>query len=137
MKLKLSILFALSLLIFSCKVSWVPTRSEQAISQVKQAAQSTDSLYNVIITSSDKSYNTYAEGYQDINLQITQILLFDASRNNSKRIVEIATDIHNTFLEYQTKHKNSGTLNNSQLQTNKDYLHALFSALYNAENHFK
>lgn len=121
----------------SCKVTLVPARSPEAITQVQQAAAATDSLYDAIISSHDKSYASYALGYDAINEQITQILILDSSRNNAKRVLTIAHDINNRFLKYQSDHQRAGKLNNSQALSKKDYMHSLFSSLQNAENNFK
>lgn len=140
MKLKfsmISLLFFAVVAFTSCKVSLVPSRSPEAIAAVQQASASTDNLYNDIIGSSDKTYSTYADNYQVVNQQIEQILVLDSARNKAKVILIIANDIQKRFAKYEAEHKDAGSINNSEAQTYKDYMHALFSSLLNAESNFK
>jgi hypothetical protein len=132
-------IFLLAALIFtvSCKVSLVPARSQDAITQVEQASTASDNLYDGIIASSDKSYNTYASNYDAVDQQITQILVLDSSRKNSKVLLIIANDLAKRFQTYQSEHKDAGSINGSQARTYKDYIHALFESLHNAEINFK
>jgi hypothetical protein len=132
-------IFLLAALIFtvSCKVSLVPARSQDAITQVEQASTASDNLYNSIINSSDKSYDAYAANYEAVNEQITQILVLDSSRKNSKVLLIIANDLAKRFQTYQSEHKDAGSINGSQARTYKDYIHALFESLHNAEINFK
>ncbi len=138
MKFKLFLFASIVAISFaSCKVSLVPTRSQDAITAVQNAAIATDNLYSDIIGSTEKDYATYATNYEIVNKQITEIIIMDSERKKSGVILIIAQDIHKRFQKYQEEHRQAGTINNSQARTYKDYMHALFSSLLNAENNFK
>ena len=134
MKLKL---FLLVIIFSSCKVSLVPTRSQDAITAVQNAATATDNLYDDIIGSTEKDYASYATTYESINKQITEIIILDSERKKAGVILIIAQDIQKRFQKYQNEHRQAGAINSSQARTYKDYMHALFSSLLNAENNFK
>ena len=140
MKLKfslLSFLFLFAVAFTSCNVNLVPSKSPVAIAAVQGAATATDNLYNDIIGSSDKSYQSFAPGYQVVNEEINDILIFDSARKKAGVILIIARDIQGRFKKYEAEHKSAGSINNGEAQTYKDYMHALFSSLINAENNFK
>lgn len=140
MKLKfLPILFAIfaTLVFTSCRVTLVPARSDAAIQLVQQTATATDILYAGMAASENKSYELFAPDYDSVSKQITQILSLDSSRKKSAVILIIANDIQKRFAKYQAEHQKAETLNEAEIRTYKNYMHALFSSLLNAENSFK
>ena len=106
MKFKLFLLASIIAIGFaSCKVSLVPAKSPDAITAVQNAAIATDNLYDDVIGSTEKYYDTYAATYEAVNKQITQIIILDTERKNSGVILIIAQDIHKRFQKYQNKTK--------------------------------
>lgn len=136
MKRILSVL-CLVILFASCTVKLVPTRDTNMISQVGAASNMTAALYDEIIASSDRSFPTYESEYQNVQNAIDNIVVQDATRDKAKVVLKIATDIKNRFANYTAQHKAETNLNDAQLRTFKNYMQALWSALYNAESSYK
>lgn len=131
------IIFALSIIIFSCTVSLFPTKNPIAITQVTQLQQSVKSLYNVIEQSLDRSFSTYESGYQSIDAQIHDILVLDSSRAKSKQILTIANDIKKRFDGYELYHKTHSDFNDAQATHFELSLGTLIKDLYNTEINLK
>lgn len=134
---KIFLLLSLATILFSCKIFQVPAYSSDAVVMVESASNATDVLYTNIIASQDKSYSTYQPNYEIINSQINDILVLDSSRKGSTSILIIANDIKKRFATYEAEHKESGSLNERELNAFKYGMHALWSSLYNAEKNFK
>jgi len=125
------------LLLSSCRVSLVPAYNPDVVAKVEQASKATDHLYDSIMDSPDKSFYSFSNSYASIHSQIDDILILDSSRESSKIILIIGNDLKKRFVKYEKYHKDAGTLNNSQLRTYKDYMHALWESLFNSEINFK
>lgn len=123
-------------MVFSCVVT-APAYDPVVVSEVGSASNMTNDLYDKIINSSDKSYSTYANDYETVALAINHILILDSARERNKIILKIANDIKNRFATYRAEHEQAGTRNNTQLETYKNGMHALWSALYNSEVNYK
>lgn len=135
MKLKHLFIFFI-ILIASCRVTLVPHYDEGMVAKVKTASLSSDNLYNTMIAG-DKTYAGNQGSYAFVQGQITDILTIDSTRAKSKIILIMTNDINNRFQKYTQEHRMAGALNISQLQTYKDYMHAIWESLYNAEKNFK
>lgn len=136
--MKKSLILLLVVISFSCSVFKVtPTYNPTAVEMVRSAAENTNQMYSDMINTSDKTYDLFESTYLSISKQINDILVFDSARDKSKVILMMANDIKKRFSKYEFEHKSSVTLNNSQVQSYRDGMSALWKSLYNAEINLK
>lgn len=126
-----------AILLLSCNFKLAPSYDASATSKVMTASVATNMMYDKIIASSDKNFATYETDYAKIETQIHEIILIDNTRKRAKTLVGMATDVLNRFVKYQNEHRAAVTLNNAQLRSFKDYMHAVWQPLYNAETNLK
>lgn len=125
------------IMISSCKVTWAPKYDSDMVARVDAAHATTDSLYNAVMVNSDKSYNTYALAYGEIQTELQDIRDLDTARVKSAKIVSVVDYIIDRLTLYQSYHSDAGNLNNSQARVFEDYMDVLFKALHNLESNLK
>ncbi len=134
---KISLILVLAAILFSCAVKLVPTYDPAVVSQVGAASNATNDLYDKIIASSDKRFDTYQSEFVTILNQIQAIKTANAVRDHNRVIMKIITDIETRFTNHIAEYAQAVTFNDAQLSSLKNSMHALWSALYNTESHFK
>jgi hypothetical protein len=132
---KIVLVMMIATICFSCKVSLVPQRNEAILTQISQGQQTTDSVYNAMLNSSDKSFQSYASGYILIASKIADLKAVEVSRN--KTISSQVDILMQKFNYYAEQHESRGTLSNAEITTYKNDLDALWQPIYNSENFLK
>jgi len=121
--------------IISCKVTWVPSADDQIKAQVTQGMRTTDSVYDVMIVSSDKTYSSHTAGYDLIAQDIDNLYHLEEARNST--IASQVKILQTHFIYYRSQHQTKGTLNKGQLETYKNDLDAFWKPIINSENFLK
>jgi hypothetical protein len=132
---KIVLVMMIATICFSCKVSFVPQRNEAVLTQISQGQQTTDSVYNSMLSSSDKTFQSYAAGYILIASKIADLKAVEVSRN--KTISSQVDILMQKFNYYAEQHESKGTLSNAEITTYKNDLDALWQPIYNSENFLK
>lgn len=126
----------LSALIFCVtQFSCTPKFNMEASEKTTVTWNATDALFDKVIQSQDKSYNSYSADYSAIATDIAALQEIDRARAKNKTIVRILTDIQNRFDTYQNEHKAAGNINDAQARAYKYGMDALWKELYNTETH--
>jgi hypothetical protein len=121
----------------SCKVSFVPASSQGMITQVQNATDFTDELYNQMASSTDKSYATWRGSYIGIDSIITSILSQDSVRAKSGVLLSQVALLQKNFRILKNYHQSQGILNNSQLRLYQSQLDAFWQAILVSEKSYK
>jgi hypothetical protein len=132
---QLFVFLVATFIITSCKVSLVPQRNEAILTQISQGQQTTDSVYDAMLNSSDKSFQSYASGYILVASKIADLKVVEMSRN--KTISSQVDILMQKFNDYAQSHEDKGSLNNAEITTYKNDLDALWQPIYNSENFLK
>lgn len=137
--MKFKHLFSLTLLmlLLSCNFKLMPAYNESTAQKVTVAFSGNMAIYDNAIKSPDKKFVTYQSDYDLIESQIHEIVSIEQARKNGKIPLGMANDVLERFLKYEGQHKTLGALNNSQLQSYKDYMQAYWKPLYNFELNLK
>lgn len=133
MKKFLILIIATSLIMASCKVTWTPKYDPAVVTLVESTQKATDDLYDQIVSSSDKSYDSYKTQYENIIGNIALIKQTDSSRVKAVKLLNIISYIQERFIQYRDFHLESKVLNNYQAKVFKEYMDVIWKALLNAE----
>lgn len=104
---------------------------------VQEVANLTDVLYSRMITSSDKSYSTYAADYKTIETEVDSLIAANVTRPKAGLILSQAQTFQTLFLRYEADHKARGTLNNGELASYRIYLRSAVRPWLVSENSLK
>lgn len=119
---KAFLLLFLSATFLSCRVTFVPQKSPTMIVDVMDVQTSTNSLYDKMITATDKTYPLYETEYSAIDQKIDSILQRDKQRNHGKNIVSQVSILQKYFRKYEADHKARGALTSGEFKVYKEYL---------------
>lgn len=128
MKIKFLLLIGVVLLA-SCKVTWVPTKSPTALTLVQQVQQDANNAFSL------PTYNDMA--YNRANQSIDSLISFDKSRVQSGTILKQDARIKSLFDEFNAEHKAKGEIVPSEQNTYKSYLKSAIDARIISENSLK
>lgn len=127
MKFKLLIFF--SVLLLSCKVTFVPTKSPTAIAMLAQTQKDANAAFSSL------TYNDAL--YLVVDADISNLITFDKTRVKSGTILKQDAAIQKIFTEYEGEHKTAGTIVNSVSNNYKIYFKSVVDPRIIAENSLK
>lgn len=125
------------LLITSCATIKPPAKNDAIKEQTAQGANLTDSIYQVMIDASDKSYTANQANYLLLENAVNNLLVINTGRPNAENIVTQINILREHLLKYETIHHDKGTLNSSELYIFKEYLKAFWSPILRSEGYLK
>jgi len=128
MKIKFLLLIGVVLLA-SCKVTWVPTKSPTALTLVQQVQQDANNAFSL------PTYNDVA--YNRANQSIDSLISFDKSRVQSGRILKQDAHIKSLFDEFNSEHKAKGEIVPSEQNAYKSYFKSVIDPRIISENSLK
>jgi len=126
---KLLFLLTLSAVLFSCAVTWVPTKSDTALNLVSKIQQEANNAFYTI------DYNDAA--YSIVNADIDSLISFDKSRIKSGDILKQDSRIQVMFKNFQYEHKTKGSIAPSEQNTYKAYFKSVIDPRIISEKSFK
>ena len=131
------LLFFLAAMLFitSCKVAFVPQRDQSVLGQISAGQHTTDSVYDAMLSSNDKTYQSFENGYAMIAVDIAFLQTTESLRN--KTIASQVDILQKHFTFYMNQHKTKGSLTNAEISTYKNDLDAYWQPIYASENFLK
>lgn len=130
---KLFLSLFIGAIFFSCKVTFVPTKSASMIANVLDIQNSTTSLYDAVIASNDKSYVSYQNDYGSIGSKIDSIVEVNKIRPHGGNIYAQSVLLQKYFKKYSADHKTRGALTNGELRVYRDYLKSFIKPILVSE----
>lgn len=129
----------LSLLLVSCKVSWVPEYSPQLEDQIIKGAKANDKLYLDMIdnTIPDRAYDKFKDRYNEIEAEINSIKLKNEARSKNADFLVIIKNLKDAFVEAKDFHKENNSLSNGEIKAYQASLAGFWRPLYMAERGLK
>jgi len=134
---KLLLFILLSATLFSCMIHLVPAKSPIALVSTQNIQKDIGSLYDRIMVSSDKTWNTYALDYTAIDVEIDSLISYDKTRSNVSNIVHQVILLQSAFTEYEGEHKAKGRIATSEAKVYKSYLNSFIKPILISENSLK
>lgn len=136
---KLSALLSLIVFLISCRVMLVPEYNAALEDQIANAAKATDKLYIDIIDApvNEKSYNTFNERYNEIEVEINSIQLKNEARPKNGDFLVIIKNLKDAFAEAKKYHKEHKTLSEGEAIAYRATLAGYWKPLYVAEKALK
>lgn len=134
---KLSIVLVLGLMLFSCRVSLVPSASPQISSLIDRIGDNAASMYNDIRYSTDKGYNTYLPKYDFINSEIDSLIVLDNARGKAKEMIKQDAAIKKHFNIYKDEHQAYGNITNGKVNVYDVYFKSYVDARKVSEKSLK
>ncbi len=126
---KIFLLLFLSTIIFSCKVTWVPTKSETALNMVQRIQQDANAAFD------NTYYNDSA--YSSVSSQIDSLIIFDKARVKSGKILIQDKAIKTLFDEFRNENKVKEVIGLSERDAHKSYFKSVISPRIISENSLK
>lgn len=126
---KIFLLLIISATIFSCKVTWVPTKSPTALALVQKVQQDANAAFY------NSQYNDAA--YSLVNDDIDSLISFDKTRVKSGKILSQDAAIKTIFTKFQNEHKAKVNIVASEQNTYKAYFNSVISPRIKSENSLK
>lgn len=126
---KVFLLLFLAATIFSCKVTWVPTKSVTALSMIQKIQ---DDANNAFYTN---PYNESA--YSSVSDEIDSLISFDKARIKSGNILTQDNSIKTLFGEFKNEHSSKVNIAKSEQDTYKAYFNSVISPRLISENSLK
>lgn len=126
---KLFFLLFFAATIFSCKVTWVPTKSDTALTIVNNIQQDANNAFYT------NPFNESA--YAAVSDQIDSLISFDKSRVKSGKIIVQDKAIKTLFDEFKSEHKAKENIAISEKVTYKSYFNSVISPRIISENSLK
>lgn len=127
--MKFKILILLSIVLLSCKVTFVPTKSPTAIASLAQIQKDANAAFSSL---------TYNEAlYLVVDADISNLITFDKTRVKSGTILKQDASIQKLFTEYEGEHKVVGTIVTSVSNDYKKYFKSVVDPRIVSENALK
>ena len=126
---KILLFLFLSATIFSCKVTWVPTKSATALDMVQQIQQDANEAF-------DRPYY-YDPAYSSVSNQIDSLIAFDKARVKSGKILVQDKAIKTLFDEFRNENKVKEVIELSERDVYKSYFKSVISPRIISENSLK
>lgn len=126
---KVLLLLFLATAIFSCKVTWVPTKSVTALSMIQKIQ---DDANNAFYTN---PYNESAYSY--VSDEIDSLISFDKARIKSGNILTQDKSIKTLFDEFKSEHSAKNNIVKSEQDTYRAYFKSVISPRLISENSLK
>lgn len=120
----------------SCRVTLLPPRDSELVSQINLTSKAVDKLYLTLLETKDstgRSYTNFAEQYINIEVELTSLYNKNKVRplnKNSTRICEITLQM---WQKYKEEHKAKNYLSDAIIQLNRQSFSDLFYAMQVAE----
>lgn len=130
---KILFLLIISATVFSCRVTFAPAKDASMIVNVMDIQDKTNTLYDGIIASTDKSFDTYANEYTSLDRKIDSVVAMNKDRKNAGNIHKQASLLQTHFKRYAADHKNKGTLRDSEARVYRDYLQSFIKPILVSE----
>jgi hypothetical protein len=129
MKLKILLAVGILLAFTSCKVTWVPTKSDTALNLIQKVQNDANNAFGLA------TYNDVAYGIA--GQSIDSLISFDKSRVKSGTILKQDDRIKQLFDEFEKEHKAKGSIVASERDTYTTYLKSAIDAREISENSLK
>ena len=128
-------MLTLFLLLFSCKVQFIPDYSSALSEEINVTAKKVDNFYLTMLETpaASRQYSQFTEKYVDVEVDLNSILTKNKIRplnQQSTRISEIALQL---WTKYKEEHKKDNTLSDGLVKLNRKTLSDLFYAMRVAE----
>ena len=127
--MKRILLFLLIATIVSCKVTFVPTKSQTALDMIQQIQQDANNAFYTS-TYNDVAYSKGSDG-------IDSLIAFDKSRVKAGFILKQDYRIKTLFDEFRSEHKVKGSIVATEQDTYKAYFKSAIDARTISENSLK
>jgi hypothetical protein len=136
---KLPAFLLLVFMLTSCKVMLVPEYSAALEDQIANAAKATDKLYVDILDTpaNERTYQTFSERYNDIEVEINSIQLKNEARPKNGDFLVIIKNLKDAFAEAKKYHKEHKTLSDGEAIAYQATLSGYWKPLYIAEKALK
>jgi hypothetical protein len=122
-------LFLFIATIVSCKVTFVPTKSQTALDMIQQIQQDANNAFYTS-TYDDVAYSKCSDG-------IDSLISFDKSRAKAGFILKQDYRIKTLFDEFRSEHKAKGSIVATEQDTYKSYFKSAIDARTISENSLK
>jgi hypothetical protein len=129
MKIKILLAIGILLAFTSCKVTWVPTKSDTALNLIQKVQNDANNAFG-LATYNDVAYNVAGHS-------IDSLIFFDKSRVKSGTILKQDARIKILFDEISSEHKAKGEIVESEQATYKTYFNSVISPRITSENSLK
>lgn len=129
---KLSFLLLLSATLFSCKVTWVPTKSASMIANVIDIQNSAQSLFDGIVLG-DKGYVGHVAEYAAIQVKIDSLVSINQERDHASNILRQCVILQNKFRAYAKEHESAGDITAGEAKVYKAYIKSLIKPILVSE----
>lgn len=129
---KLSLLLILAVTLFSCKVTWIATKSPTMIATVIDIQNNVQSLFDGIALG-DKGYEAHAIEYAAIRDKINTIVRANEERSHAANILRQSVLLQRKFIAYGKEHEAAGTITAGDAKTYKIYIESLITPLLKSE----
>lgn len=126
---KLCFLWLITALIISCTVKLLPPANANLVADITKLQDDVQSFYDGMAAATDKSYNTYQPGYQQIDGEIQAIVSTEQARPHAAGNIKSAKNIQSIFSQYEADHKARGSLPGRTIITYKDYMYGVIKPL--------
>lgn len=127
--MKKLLLFLFIATIVSCKVTFVPTKSQTALDMIQQIQQDANNAF--YIANYDEA--AYSKGSDDID----SLISFDKSRAKASFILKQDDRIKTLFDEFRSEHKTKGSIIATEQDTYKSYFKSAIDARTISEQSLK
>ena len=136
---RMAVIFSLLFFITSCRVSLVPEYSAQLETQIANAAKANDRLYidMLDVLPAQRTYDTFAVRYNDIEAEINSIQLKNEARKKNNDFMVIIKNLKDAFTEAKNYHKTNRTISNGEIKAYQATLAGFWKPLYIAEKALK
>jgi hypothetical protein len=117
----------------------VPEYSAALEDQIGNAAKATDKLYVDILDTpvNERTYHTFSERYNDIEVEINSIQLKNEARPKNGDFLVIIKNLKDAFAEAKKYHKEHKTLSDGEAIAYQATLSGYWKPLYIAEKALK
>ena len=124
------LIFLISIAFFcSCKVTLVPAKSSEAIDLLNNISRDGN------IALSDLTFNQVE--YVNVDNEIGALIALDQTRTKAGKLVTQDLQIQKLFSEYETEHRNKGTIVASESNVYLKYFKGVLRPRVNSENSLK